>query len=225
MLLLCAAAADCNSSSTSPTTTTETTTTTTTTTTSSTLPPNVTSVTPTIGVTEGGNTVTITGTGLTNTSAVLFGGVNALSFSIPSDSTVKAVSPPNVDGTFADVTVTTDQGTSVAVPGGRFFYTRNLMNRFTLLDSSVKGGATVVGSVGLQYLAPAGGYTLPVTWSSAPANATGAIVPESMRVEPGFITGSFAIQTTPVTSAECYLIVVTFPPTGSAASAAFCVVP
>jgi hypothetical protein len=46
-----------------------------------------------------------------------------------------------------------------------------------------------------------------------------------MRIESGFVTGSFAIQTQPVTSQQCFLIGVTFPPTGAGATGAFCVVP
>jgi hypothetical protein len=157
----------------------------------------------------------------------MFNDQSAASFSIPSDSTIKAVAPPSPlpGGTMVDVFVTTPNGTSVAVVADHFTFTQNLMNRFTLSDSAVQGGATVVGTVALQYQAPVTGYSLPVTWSSAPANSTAAIVPASMRIESGFITGSFAIQTQPVTSQQCFLIGVTFPPTAAGATAAFCVVP
>jgi IPT/TIG domain-containing protein len=191
------------------------------------LPPNVTAVLPNIGPNDGGDAVTITGTGFTGATAVMFNDQSAVSFSIPSDSTIKAVSPPTPlpGGATVDVFVTTPNGTSVAVSADHFTFTQNVMNRFTLSDSSVQGGAVVVGTVAVQYVAPAAGYTLPVTWSSAPPTSTAAIVPSSMRIESGFITGSFAIQTQPVTSQQCFLIGVTFPPTGAAATGAFCVVP
>lgn len=232
VLFVCAATAACTSSTTSPGTTstaaTSTTATTTTTTTSTTVPPNVSAVTPNIGPNEGGNTVTITGTGFTSASAVMFNDQSAASFTVVSDATIKAVTPPSpLPGgpTVVDIFVTTPNGTSVALVADHFTFTNNLLNRFTLSDSSVHGGTTVVGTAAVQYVAPVAGYTLPVTWSSAPAHSTAAIVPASVRIEPGFITGAFAIQTTPVTSQQCYLIGVTFPPTGAGATAAFCVVP
>jgi hypothetical protein len=157
----------------------------------------------------------------------MFNDQSAMSFSIPSDSTIKAVAPPTPlpGGVMVDVFVTTPNGTSLAVPADHFTFTQNVMNRFTLSDSSVRGGATIVGTVAVQYVAPGAGYTLPVTWSSAPANSTAAIVPSSMRIESGFVTGSFAIQTQLVTSQQCFLITVTFPATNASADGAFCVVP
>ncbi|MEU5010854.1 IPT/TIG domain-containing protein [Streptomyces sp. NPDC021749] len=77
----------------------------------------VTSVSPNAGPTTGGTGVTITGTGLSRTEQVAFHGVPA-PFSVISDTTVTATSPPSAtEGTF-DVTLTTPGGT----PAGAFTY-------------------------------------------------------------------------------------------------------
>lgn len=73
--------------------------------------PTITDVSPSSGPITGGTGVTITGTGLTYTEQVTFHGTPA-PFSVISDTTVTAVSPPSAtEGTF-DVTVTTPGGTS-----------------------------------------------------------------------------------------------------------------
>jgi hypothetical protein len=66
--------------------------------------PEVTAVTPASGSTEGGTSVTLTGTHLEAVTSVEFGGVPATSFSVGSDSTITAVSPAHDAGT-VDVTV------------------------------------------------------------------------------------------------------------------------
>jgi hypothetical protein len=66
---------------------------------------------PTSGPTTGGTTVTITGIGFSNASAVRFGSRRAASYTVDSNSQITAVSPPGNPGT-VDVTVTTSAGTS-----------------------------------------------------------------------------------------------------------------
>jgi hypothetical protein len=67
-------------------------------------PPQVTGVSPDAGATTGGNTVTITGIGFTGATKVLFGAIPSPSFTVSSDTTIKAKVPPAVEG-FVDVTV------------------------------------------------------------------------------------------------------------------------
>lgn len=81
------------------------------------LPPTplVVLVTPALGSPAGGTAVTITGTGLSGATAVSFGGTPAASFTVNSDLSISATTPPHALGLVA-VSVTTPGGTST-VPG------------------------------------------------------------------------------------------------------------
>jgi hypothetical protein len=81
----------------------------------------VNSLNPSSGPTAGGNTVTITGTNLSNASAVSFGGTPATSFSVLGPTQISAVAPPGTAGTI-DVTVTTPGGTSATNAGDQYTY-------------------------------------------------------------------------------------------------------
>ncbi|MGW7486218.1 beta strand repeat-containing protein [Streptomyces sp. NPDC054786] len=72
--------------------------------------PAVISVSPPSGSTAGGNTVTVTGTGFTNATAVRFGATPAPSFTVNSDTQITATTPLGT-GT-VQVTVTTPSGIS-----------------------------------------------------------------------------------------------------------------
>ncbi len=72
--------------------------------------PVFTSISPTSGPIGGGTTVTITGSGLTGTSAVTFAGVNAQSFKVLSDTTITAVTPVAFESGLAQVDITTPGG-------------------------------------------------------------------------------------------------------------------
>ncbi|MGA8115262.1 MAG: IPT/TIG domain-containing protein [Actinocatenispora sp.] len=75
--------------------------------------PVVTTLSPTEGPTSGGNSVTVTGTGLTATTQVTFGATPA-AFTVVSDSTLVAQAPAGGAGPVG-VTITTPGGTSSAV--------------------------------------------------------------------------------------------------------------
>jgi hypothetical protein len=81
--------------------------------------PTVTGVTPDWGSVTGGSTVTITGTGLSRTTKVLFGAVAATSFAIVSDSQVTAVSPALTAGV-RNIRIITPSGMSPITPAGGF---------------------------------------------------------------------------------------------------------
>jgi hypothetical protein len=85
--------------------------------------PTVTGVTPSSGPTTGGTTVAITGTGLTSTSAVNFGGTPATTFVVENDSTVTATAPAAKKLGPVDVTVTTAGGTTTTSTADQFNYT------------------------------------------------------------------------------------------------------
>lgn len=78
--------------------------------------PTIASVSPDIGPVEGGTIVTITGTDLALASDVTFGGVPAASFTVTSDTTITAVTPPHARGT-VDVAVTGPGGTATLAGG------------------------------------------------------------------------------------------------------------
>ncbi|WP_109530112.1 MULTISPECIES: IPT/TIG domain-containing protein [Nocardia] len=75
--------------------------------------PSLTGITPGQGSTAGGTTVVLTGTGLSDVTAVSFGGVAATSFTVDSDTQITAVSPAGAG--IVVVTVTTPGGTSSGV--------------------------------------------------------------------------------------------------------------
>lgn len=80
--------------------------------------PTLTALTPTAGTTIGGDTVTLTGTNLANTTGVTFGGT-AASFGVIDNDTVAASTPAHAAGA-VDVAITTAGGT--ATDTGAFTY-------------------------------------------------------------------------------------------------------
>jgi hypothetical protein len=83
--------------------------------------PVVTAVSPTSGSTSGGTTVTITGTGFTGATKVLFGAVAAASFTVVSDTKITAVSPAEASA-LHNIFVTTPWGTSATVTADQFTF-------------------------------------------------------------------------------------------------------
>ncbi len=92
-------------------------------------PPSVTSVSPSYGQTEGGTTITITGTALSYARRVTIGGIAATNLVVVSDSTVTAVTPAGVEGS-ANIVVTTVGGSTASLSGA-FTYVW-----FTVLEQS-----------------------------------------------------------------------------------------
>lgn len=75
--------------------------------------PSLTGAAPGQGSTAGGTTVVLTGTGLSDVTAVSFGGVPATSFTVDSDTQITAVSPAGTG--IVVITVTAPGGTSSGV--------------------------------------------------------------------------------------------------------------
>jgi alpha-tubulin suppressor-like RCC1 family protein len=82
--------------------------------------PVVYGVTPDEGAPNAETPVTITGTAFTGATAVDFGSSPAVSFSVESNTEIRAVAPPGTET--VDVTVTTAQGTSLPRDPDRFSY-------------------------------------------------------------------------------------------------------
>ena len=94
--------------------------------------PAVTGVSPGSGPQSGGTTVTLTGSGFSGASSVLFGTVPAASFTVVSATSITAVAPADASTGSVDVTVTTVGGTSTTGPADQYTYTTGLV-----LSSSV----------------------------------------------------------------------------------------
>ena len=104
--------------------------------------PAVTSVTPGVGPEAGGTTVTITGTNLTEATAVRFDSANATSFTVNSATSITAISPAGT-GT-VDVTVTAPHGTSPTGSPDRFSYLPPpTVTRVKPQEGRVTGGTSV----------------------------------------------------------------------------------
>jgi hypothetical protein len=107
--------------------------------------PAVTSLGTSTGTTAGGTSVVVNGSGFTGAQDVTFGGVDASSFVVNSDSQITAVAPPNSAGT-VDVVVATPTGTSATSTSDQFTYTNAAAPTVTSLplnSGSTAGGTTV----------------------------------------------------------------------------------
>jgi hypothetical protein len=83
------------------------------------LPPSVNDVLPDNGPTNGGNTVTFTGSSFTYLSNVYFDSTPATSFTIDSDTSATAVVPAGPEG-FVDVVIENPAGSSTLISGYRY---------------------------------------------------------------------------------------------------------
>ena len=84
-------------------------------------PPAVRAVSPSSGPVVGGTLVTITGSGFTGASRVVFGGLASTSFKVVSDTSITATSPAQPSGVL-NTYVVTPVGTSAVLPDDQFTY-------------------------------------------------------------------------------------------------------
>jgi hypothetical protein len=142
--------------------------------------PFVLEVSPRKGPAAGGTTVTVTGTGFTGATAVRFGERAATSFTVESDRTIKAVSPPYGGGSASvNVSVTTPAGTSEpeessVLPGSYFRYGPTVTS--TTPKSGPSEGGTSVVVVGTGFASVKGpdefgGFVTGVKFGSASATS------------------------------------------------------
>ncbi len=97
--------------------------------------PTVDTVTPNGGPEAGGTLVTITGTGLTNATSVMFGTTAATGLVVDSDQQITATSPAGTG--VVDVTVVTPAGTSPLNNGDVFTYTSGTVAAQALLPRGI----------------------------------------------------------------------------------------
>jgi hypothetical protein len=84
--------------------------------------PEITALAPNSGSVLGGTKVTITGSGFTAASAVKFGEAPATSYTVESDTEIRATAPASAKVNTVDVTVTTLAGTNPTARADRFSY-------------------------------------------------------------------------------------------------------
>lgn len=114
--------------------------------------PAVTSLSPATQSLAGGNSVTLTGSGFTGATAVMFGNTPATSFTVNSATSITAVAPAGSAGT-VNVSVTAPGGTSANVATDDYTYTQGRLYVSTTSRqlsyapaSSVSGSASAVTS-------------------------------------------------------------------------------
>ena len=86
--------------------------------------PGVNVLTPAIGRVTGGGNVTISGTGFSSATAVMFGANASPSYVVDLDTQITAVTPPHSTGT-VNVTITTPGGTSANTTSNKYTYTNS----------------------------------------------------------------------------------------------------
>lgn len=146
----------------------------------STMPaPTITKVNPSSGPVSGGNNVSISGSGFTNTTAVAFGSTIATSFAVVSDSTINAVVPPGPSaGGTVSVLVTGPGGTSPA--GTSYTYAATpVISSITPNNGPTAGGNTVsIGGANFTNItAVAFGSTIATSFSVVSSSTINAVVP------------------------------------------------
>ncbi|WDQ35456.1 IPT/TIG domain-containing protein [Paenibacillus marchantiae] len=104
--------------------------------------PTITSMSPTSGPTSGGTIVTLTGTNLTDATAVKFGATAAASYTVNSATQITATAPVGSAGT-VDVTVTTSGGTSATSAADQYTY----LAEPTITNMSPTSGPTSGGTI------------------------------------------------------------------------------
>ena len=107
--------------------------------------PVVTGISPSQGPVSGGNTVTITGSGLSGITTVTFGAVPSPSFTVVSDTGITAVAPPGVPGP-VEITVTAPAGSDTA--DVLYYYVAAPVLLAVVPDSGPVGGGNAVTITG-----------------------------------------------------------------------------
>lgn len=117
----------------------------------STVPPEITGLAPAAGPSSGGTSVVVTGERLASATAVSFGGVPALRFTVGADSQLTAVTPPHPPGPVT-VSVTNAAGSSRASPISRFSY---LASAPPGVVTGLRATPLSASKVVLRFIAPA----------------------------------------------------------------------
>jgi hypothetical protein len=161
--------------------------------------PAVTKVEPDGGPAAGGTTVTVTGTGFADVTAVKFGSTAAASYSVTSESSITAVSPAGAGK--VDVTVTNATGTSAAGEADKFTYAPTVTKVEPSAGSTAGGNAVTITGPGFSTDVTA------VMFGSTPASSYTVAETSIVAVSPPGtgtvnVTVANAGGTSPISSAD-----------------------
>jgi hypothetical protein len=161
--------------------------------------PTVTSVSPSEGVATGGIDVTITGSGFTGATEVLFGSTDE-AFTVVSDTEITAVESAQPVGTVVDVTVVTPDGTSAVTPADQFtFVPGTEITGISPATGPIAGGNTITitgtgftgtTAVAFQQFVNFHAYTTPASFTVDSDTQITATVPPA----PGNVSGKAEIN-------------------------------
>lgn len=160
--------------------------------------PTITGVSPEAGLDAGGTSVTITGTELSEATAVKFGAYNAQSFHVNSSESITAVSPARSEAGTVGVSVTTPSGTSSS---GRFIYVKS----FRAIRDSPHDGPTAGGTT-IEITGYGFDRETTVRFGAMPPSFVTYKSPEAITVvtPPGTGTVQLSVDTPGVGSSELY---------------------
>ncbi len=154
--------------------------------------PSIQKVYPGGGTTLGGNRVTISGSGFTGATTVLFGSV-AASFTFESDQEIVAVSPPEAVGN-VDVSVTADSGTTPTDPADVFTYSLKVPEITSVAPGfGPLSGDTTVTITGKRFT-----HVAAVDFGSTPAASYTVTTPRTITAvsPPGAVVGPVDVSVT-----------------------------
>ena len=154
--------------------------------------PTITKLEPNGGSAAGSTSVTITGTGFTGVTFVMFGNVAAKSFTVMSPTQILAVSPPGTTGSIVDVMVNTPAGNSVTGTATKYTYGLPVVTKVDPASGAVGGGNTVtITGTGFTEVTGAAGVKFgTVNATSYTVNSTTQIT----AVVPAPVTGTTTVD-------------------------------
>lgn len=154
--------------------------------------PTVTSVSPALAPSKGGEVVTLTGTAYDRVSSVTFGGVAAPVVTRLSATQLRVTLPAHPEGD-VDVRVATPGGTSLVVPAGRFTYQNPPVVTSVSPASGPLSGGTVLTLRGTSFTDVSAvqiGNVAATSWKRLSATSLTAVVPARLW------TGATSIRVT-----------------------------
>lgn len=148
--------------------------------------PVISLVSPNAGDTAGGNVITITGSRLTNTIDITFGGISS-SFTVDSDTQITATAPGHLPGT-VDIIATNDFGTSAITAADKYTYGTPVIASLSPAAGTTAGGTyvTITGS----------GFTnaTAVIFDSIPATIVSKTETSIFAIAPAHIAGTIDVR-------------------------------
>lgn len=169
--------------------------------------PTVTSVSPNVGGTAGGTTVTVTGTGFQNGATVAFGGVGATNVVINGSTSITATTPAHAAGAVSVVVTNLDAKSGTLASG--YTYSNAAPTVTTISPSSgttaggtsvtiggtgfVSGATVTIGGVAATNVVVVGSTSITATTPSHTAGAADVVVTNS-DTQSGTLSGGYTFS-------------------------------